>query len=40
MNSYIEENFDTGFLSPRINFTLFFLSFIIVVIALVWRALA
>lgn len=40
MNDYIKENFDTGFLSPQINFALFCLSFIIAIFAITWRVLA
>lgn len=40
MYSYIKENFDTGFLNPRINFTLFCLSFILAALAIVSRGLA
>lgn len=37
MNDYIKDNFDTGFLSPYLNFTLFCASFIIAVLAIVAR---
>jgi len=39
MNSYIKENFDTGFLNPQINFALFCLSFIFAAFAFVWEVL-
>lgn len=40
MNRYIRDNFDTGFLSPQINFTLFCLSFIVAVFTIAWEVLA
>ena len=35
MNSYIQDNFDTGFLGPRINFALFCASFVLAVFGLI-----
>ena len=35
-NEYIAEYFDTGFLSPRINFVLFCLSALIGIAGLLW----
>lgn len=37
MNDYIKDNFDTGFLSPYLNFALFCASFIIAVLAIIAR---
>lgn len=37
MNDYISDNFDTGFLSPRINFALFCASFGIATLAFILR---
>lgn len=38
MNNYISDNFDTGFLSPRINFALFCASFILAVLGFICGA--
>lgn len=38
MNDYISDNFDTGFLSPYINFALFCASFILAVFGLILGA--
>lgn len=40
MNDYINDNFDTGFLSPRINFALFCASFFLAAFGLVMGVLA
>lgn len=40
MNDYINDNFDTGFLSPRINFALFCASFVVAALAFIWEILA
>lgn len=37
MRRYIQDNFDTGFLSPYLNFALFCASFIIAVLAIIAR---
>ena len=38
MNDYVNDNFDTGFLSPRINFALFCASFILAIFGFIWGA--
>lgn len=36
MSDYINEYFDTGFLSPHINFALFCASFVLAVTTFIW----
>lgn len=36
MNDYIKDNFDTGFLSPRINFALFCAAFVLAMSGLIF----
>lgn len=38
MNGYINDNFDTGFLSPRINFSLFCAAFVLAMFGLIFGA--
>ena len=38
MNDYIRDNFDTGFLSPHLNFALFCASLVLAVFGLIFGA--
>lgn len=38
MKNYINAYFDTGFLSPYLNFALFCASFILAVLGIIWGA--
>lgn len=38
MRDYINDNFDTGGLTPAINFALFCASFVLCLAAILWKA--